>query len=155
MKTETKSNKDISQNNRRGGIDRPVMDLGHQHHLMMHRHSLFVKSKNLSLFIAFHMFSYFYYIIICSEKKKNDLSRLRGCKLRYITNGATPRKFYRISERSTRNEPIFTLGLVKCSGHPEHLTKNTLKYDLFRINRPFLRYLERFGEIWIPIWMNC
>ena len=63
----------FSQNNRRGGIDRPVMDLGHQHHLMMHRHSLFVKSKNLSLFIAFHMFSYFYYIIICSEKRKTTL----------------------------------------------------------------------------------
>ena len=59
------------------------------------------------------------------------------------------------SERSARNGVLLTLGLEKRSGHPEQWPKIGEKYDNIRKIRPFLGHLERFGEIWIPIWMNC
>ena len=46
-------------------------------------------------------------------------------------------------------------GLVKRSGRPEQWPKLGEKYDNIRKIRPFLGHLERFGEIWIPIWINC
>ena len=60
-----------------------------------------------------------------------------------------------ISERLARKRVILTLGLVKRSGRPEQWSKLGEKYDLIRRNRPFLGHLERFGENWIGIWINC
>ena len=50
---------------------------------------------------------------------------------------------------------ILVFGLEKRSGRPEQWPKIGEKSDLIRKIRPFLGHLERFGEIWIPIWMNC
>ena len=44
--------------------------------------------------------------------------------------------------------------LEKRSGRPEQWPKMGEKYDLTRRIRPFLGHLERFGEIWIPIWIK-
>ena len=60
-----------------------------------------------------------------------------------------------ISEHSTRNKPIFTLGLEKRSGRSEQWPKIGEKYDLIRRFWPFLGHLDEFGEIWIPIWIKC
>ena len=59
------------------------------------------------------------------------------------------------SERLARREVDLMFGLVKRSGCPEQLAKMGEKYDNIRKIRPFLGHLERFGEIWIPIWINC
>ena len=60
-----------------------------------------------------------------------------------------------IFERTTRKAVIFTLGLVKRSGHPEQSSKTPQKYDLIRKFWSFLGHLERFGENWIGIWIKC
>ena len=60
-----------------------------------------------------------------------------------------------ISERLARREVDLMFGLVKRSGRPEQWPKLGEKYDNIRKIRPFLGHLERFGEIWIPIWINC
>ena len=59
------------------------------------------------------------------------------------------------SERLVRSYVIFQFGLVKRSGRPEQWRKIPQKYDLIRKIRPFLGHLERFGENWISIWINC
>ena len=59
------------------------------------------------------------------------------------------------SERLTRREVDLMFGLVKRSGRPEQWPKLGEKYDNIRKIRPFLGHLERFGEIWIPIWIFC
>ena len=59
------------------------------------------------------------------------------------------------SERLARREVDLMFGLVKRSGRPEqwpNWVKNTITFVKFG---RFLGHLERFGEIWIPIWINC
>ena len=59
------------------------------------------------------------------------------------------------SERLARRRVILPFGLEKRSGRPEQWPKSCEKYDLIRKIRPFQGHLERFGEIWMQIWMNC
>ena len=62
------------------------------------------------------------------------------------------------SERLARKRVLLPLGLEKRSGRSgrtEQWPKMGEKYDLIRKIQPFLGNLERFGEIWIEIWMNC
>ena len=59
------------------------------------------------------------------------------------------------SERLARREVDLMFGLDKRSGRPEQWSKIPQKYDLIRIFWPFLGHLDGFGEIWIPIWINC
>lgn len=49
----------------------------------------------------------------------------------------------------------FTTWIGKRSGCPEQWSKIGEKYDNIRKIQPFLGNLERFGEIWIGIWINC
>ena len=59
------------------------------------------------------------------------------------------------SEHLARIKPFLVFGLEKRSGRPEQWPKIPQKYDLIRRFWPFWGYLDEFGEIWIPIWMNC
>ena len=59
------------------------------------------------------------------------------------------------SERSARKRVLLPIVLSKRSGRPEQWPKRGEKYDLIRKIQPFLGNLERFGEIWIPIWIRC
>ena len=71
------------------------------------------------------------------------------------TNQTNKSFSFGFSERLARREVDLMFGLVKRSGRPEQWPKLGEKYDNIRKIRPFLGHLERFGEIWIPIWMFC